>query len=247
MPDSAPALPSSFVFRYRFLIFTAIIVAGFLLPGLISPSSSTTTWMLAAGFTAHRGWLSMQSSSFLTGAVALTFAVAAALIRTWATAFIGADVMLSSRIHTHTVVAAGPYRYLRNPLYLGLELHFVALALLMPLYGAIFSLIAGSIFLALIIRAEESRLAATPGYKEYAARVPRLIPSLTPRTPPSAARPHWARAFLSEIYYWGVALSFAIFLTQYNTQLIVRGVLLSLGVSLVVRSFIVQRTPAATP
>ncbi len=200
--------------------------------------------MLASGSIAHHGWLSMQSASFLTGAIALVFAVAAALIRTWATAFIGADVMLSPEIHTHTVVAAGPYRYLRNPLYLGLELHFVALALIMPLYGAIFALIAGSIFLALIIRAEESRLAATPGYAQYAARVPRLIPSLTPRTPPSAARAHWSRSLLSEIYYWGVALSFAIFLTQYNAMLIIRGVLLSLGVSLVVRALVFKRVPA---
>jgi hypothetical protein len=114
----------------------------------------------------------------------------------------------------------------------------------MPLYGAIFALITATIFLVVIIRAEESRLAATPGYAEYAARVPRLLPSLRPRTPASSARPHWGRSLLGEIYYWGFALSFAIFLTQYNAQLIIRGVLLSLGVSLIVRALIFKRIPA---
>lgn len=230
------------LFRFRSLILILIVAAGFIVPDLIAPSP--TVWMLIAGTIAHHGWLSMQAASFIPGAIALTLTVLAALIRTWATAYLGADIVFSPKIHTHAVVAAGPYRYVRNPLYLGLEIHFIALTLLMSLYGAIFTVITVTLLLALLTRSEESRLITTPGYAEYAARVPRLIPTLRPRTAQSPAQPQWGRAFLGEIYYWGVAISFAVFLTQYDTHSIIRGVLLSLGASFIIRAIFFKRGAA---
>jgi hypothetical protein len=45
-------------------------------------------------------------------------------------------------------------------------------------------------------------------------------------------------AVLSEIYMWGVAVSFAALGWRYNAALVTQGVLVSLGVALVARAFV---------
>jgi hypothetical protein len=146
-------------------------------------------------------------------------------------------------MHGDQVVAAGPYRYLRNPLYLGTFIHALGLALLMPPSGAIFTIIAVGIIELRLIGGEESFLTTKLGesYAAYCKQVPRLIPALTPRVPSSPATPNWPLAFLGEIYMWGAFLSFAVAGWRYNAFLIIRGVLISVGVSLVARAFIPKR------
>lgn len=53
---------------------------------------------------------------FVSGAVVVFLA---ALLRTWATAYLRADVVHDFRMHSEKHVADGPFRYVRNPLYLG--------------------------------------------------------------------------------------------------------------------------------
>jgi hypothetical protein len=146
-------------------------------------------------------------------------------------------------MHSEGVVAAGPYRYLRNPLYLGIFLHTFALALLMPPSGAIFCIGAIGLFQLRLIAGEESFLTAKLGepYLAYCTKVPRLIPAITPRIPSSATRPTWPTAFLGETYMWGVVVSIAVFGWRYNATLLTKGVLISLGLSLIVRAFIPKR------
>jgi protein-S-isoprenylcysteine O-methyltransferase Ste14 len=42
--------------------------------------------------------------------------VCAAFFRTWGTAYLQANVMRDSRVHTEKLLADGPYRRVRNPL-----------------------------------------------------------------------------------------------------------------------------------
>ena len=146
-------------------------------------------------------------------------------------------------MHGEAIVAAGPYRHLRNPLYLGTLIHTFALALLMPPSGAIFSIVAIVLFELRLIAGEESFLATKLGepYLAYCAKVPRLIPAISPRVPASTLQPNWLLAFFGEIYMWGVVVSFAILGWRYNSILIIKGVLISLGLSLIVRAFIPKR------
>ena len=136
-----------------------------------------------------------------------------------------------------------PSRYVRNPLYLGNLIHTLALALLMPPSGAIFCILAIGIFQLRLIAAEESFLTAKLGepYLAYCAKVPRLIPALTPRVPASTLQPKWLTAFLGEIYMWGVVVTFATLGWRYNSILLIKGVLISLGLSLIVRAFLPKR------
>jgi protein-S-isoprenylcysteine O-methyltransferase Ste14 len=230
---------TAFEFRFRSLIIFTLIVLGFWSPGLRTAS----VWMLLSGWLAHQHWLGIQAASIAVGAAGFACAAAAALLRTWATAYLGAEIVQSHSLHSDAVVAAGPFRHVRNPLYLGLTFNVMALAVLMPLYGAIFCVVAIVLFQLRLIGAEEARLAETPGYRAYAARVPRLWPSLLPRVPAPEpkARPRWGQAVLGELYFWGVAISFAVLLPQYNAVAIGRGVLASFGLGLVGRGVLPRK------
>ena len=150
-----------------------------------------------------------------------------------------------------SIVADGPYRHLRNPLYLGIWLHSLALSLLMPVSGAIFTILAVTFFESRLIAGEEPFLAANQGsaYLAYQRIVPRILPSLSPRTPASGARPHWLAAALGESYMILAALAFLVFGWRYNAFLLTKCILISLGISLIVRALnpAQNRKPAAIP
>jgi hypothetical protein len=59
--------------------------------------------------------------------------------------------------------------------------------------------------------------------------------------PASGNRPHWLHAALAEIFMWGVAISYAALGWRYNAQLLIQCVLVSLGVSLIVRALSQQK------
>jgi len=98
-------------------------------------------------------------------------------------------------------MADGPYRYVRNPLYLGVFCMIAALALLMPATGALFVLIAVPAYLFCLILGEEAFLVTQLGepYRIYLRSVPRLFPRLRTTLTPTGNKPHWRQAVLSEI------------------------------------------------
>ena len=55
-----------------------------------------------------------------------------ALLRVWGTAYLGTGTVNSLDMKAGSVVADGPYRYVRNPLYLGLWFMVAAMAFIMP-------------------------------------------------------------------------------------------------------------------
>lgn len=184
--------------------------------------------------------MSFSASTNAVLLMGILFALAGAALRTWGAAYLGSGVVQDSSMHGDRIVAAGPYRYMRNPLYLGTFLHTIALALLMMPSGALFTIIViGSLQLRLMF-AEEFFLAAKLGepYRAYCAAVPRIVPSLRARVAQSAVQPAWGVALLGEIYMWGVVASFVAFGWKYNAFLIIQGVVVSLGISLVARAFV---------
>jgi protein-S-isoprenylcysteine O-methyltransferase Ste14 len=238
-----------FEFRFRFLIHFVIILLGFTAPWerFLSFDRGLTAWLFLAAWPTRYHWLSFNASTITLLVFGTLCALVAASLRTWASAYIGASVVQDSSLHGERVVAVGPYRYLRNPLYVGLFLHVLALALLMPPTGALFMVIAIGLFELRLIAIEEVFLARTAGepYRAYCAKVPRLLPALAPRVPSSGAAPRWSIAFLSEIYMWGVAITFLAVGWRYNSFLIMQGVIVSLGLLLIVRAIIRKPSPDA--
>ncbi|MBB5344803.1 methyltransferase family protein [Tunturibacter empetritectus] len=232
---------SALEFRLRFLIIVVIYLLGFIAPwNSLLHLDSIRTWQYLAAWPARSGWIGFSAATIAVLVLGILCAVAGAFLRTWGSAYLDPSIVQAGAMHGEGVVAAGPYRYLRNPLYLGTLFDTFALALLMPPSGAIFSILAITLFQLRLIFAEESFLTAKLGapYLDYCAKVPRLFPAFAARVPASPARPTWPTAFLSEIYMWGVAVSFAALGWRYNSVLIIKGVLISLGLSLIVRAFL---------
>ncbi len=238
---------SAFEFRFRFLIHAVIFILGFSVPWdrwlhLDSSGPNAHVWGTLSAHLAMLapGTLSIGSAFNLLLIVGGVCALVSAGLRTWGSAYMGAATVHSASMHGERMVAAGPYRYFRNPLYLGIFIHTFALALFMPPSGAVFCVIAIALFELRLIFGEEAFLRAKLGepYRAYCAQVPRLFPALRARVAASATRPAWGIAFLSEIYMWGVVVVFAVEGYRYNAQPIMQGIVISLGVSIVVRALL---------
>jgi protein-S-isoprenylcysteine O-methyltransferase Ste14 len=237
-------------FRYRFWIFLLIYILGFTAPWdsalhLDGTGPNTHLWARLAMLLYRDCGLRIGPAFNVVLIAAILSAGVGAWLRTWGSASISVDVMRDRQMRSDSVVADGPYRYVRNPLYLGVFIHTFALALLMPLSGAIFTLVAIAVFIVRLIFGEEAFLRAQLGepYAAYCAKVPRLVPALRPRVHASGAHPRWLQAALAEIFMWGMTASFAIFGWQYDAHLLLRCVLVWFGVSLVTRAL----APASHP
>jgi hypothetical protein len=143
-------------------------------------------------------------------------------------------------MHGDRMLADGPYRRTRNPLYLGTLLHTLGVAILMPPSGAVFTVALLWIFEVRLALAEEPFLTARFGqpYLDYKAAVPRFLLALSPQFPAAGARPHWLLAFFSELYFPAAFIVLAIFGWSFNAQPIRQGLLISLGVWLIVRALL---------
>jgi protein-S-isoprenylcysteine O-methyltransferase Ste14 len=247
-------------FRLRFWIILAIYILGFAAPwdfvlhldgagpngapgALAGWGGDAHGWGLLAVLLSKGGAMSIAAAFNLLLAAAIMCAFAGAWLRTWGSAYLGADVMRDTSMRSDGVVADGPYRTMRNPLYLGSWLNLLALALLMPASGAVFAIVMLIGFHLRLIFSEEAFLRTKLGeaYCAYLAKVPRILPALSPQVAASGARPRWGQAALAEIFMWGSAVSFAVLGWRYNATLLLQCVLVSLGVALVVKAFATGR------
>jgi protein-S-isoprenylcysteine O-methyltransferase Ste14 len=142
----------------------------------------------------------------------------AALIRTWAEAYLHSSIVHDAGLHGEQLVADGPYRHLRNPLYLGNMILAVGIGALAPRSGFFVIVIGMWIIVYRLIGREEITLLASQGegYRRYLAAVPRLWPAATPQVPASGAKPNWADGFTGEMMMWAAALAMAVFASTQN-------------------------------
>jgi hypothetical protein len=143
------------------------------------------------------------------------------------------------------MVVAGPYRFVRNPLYLGGWLLGMGTSILMPVSGAIFFVAALTALELLLIRDEEHFLSFRlgPVYEEYRRRVPRLLPRISHAQFKMAvtggqreAQPRWVASFVAEIFALAFPLCFAVLAWRYNALILIKCLLVCYGVSLIVRA-----------
>jgi protein-S-isoprenylcysteine O-methyltransferase Ste14 len=228
-------------FRFRVVIFVLLYVLGFIVPwrAIVRGGSDGTLWLAASTLVARTGWMGLAPATLTLTLIALACLLLGAILRVWGTAYLGSGVMRGAVMQGARLVAAGPYRYLRNPVYLGSWLSAFATAILMPPSGAAFFLLAFSAFMLFLISGEERFLAARlgDGYQEYCRRVPRLWPRAGVRETASSARPHWLQAFLAETYPVVFTLCFAVFAWRYNARILIQCLLICYGLSLIVRAF----------
>jgi hypothetical protein len=119
----------------------------------------------------------------------------------------------------------------------------------MPPTGALVCITLITIFLLRLILGEEAFLAGKLGepYLEYLRAVPRLFPRLRAGLPAAGNKPHWMIAFLSELNPIGVFITLSCLSWSYDHMLMLKGILISFGVSMVVRALMKDRDATPDP
>ncbi len=191
--------PSPWWYRRRGTVIGAIYGLGFLLGNLSfdgrPPQPAFLAWgaLFASG---HGGTILLCLS--------IASALAAWLWRASGTAYLQRSVVFAADVQRDRLIVAGPFRYVRNPLYVGNMFLALSVALLAPPLG--FALImAGNAAIAALLAAEESRgMAERYGavYEAFRAAVPAFVPRLTPADVPGSvsAQAAWGPALFGDAY-----------------------------------------------
>ena len=230
-------------YRLRYLVFGLIFALGFYAPWeryTVISLGSSTWWLFLASFPARQQWLTFTASSQLLLILGCIAATVGASLRLWAASFLGAAIVHAGSLYGTRIVTDGPFRFVRNPLYLGAFFSTLALSLLMPPTGAILTIVLIVIFELRLIGAEEAFLLNRIGepYRAYCAIVPRLVPSWRSGLRPAGTRPDYRSGLLSEVFVVGTALSFITVGWNFNSTVIIKGILISFGLALIARAFI---------
>ncbi len=240
-------------YRYRYLVHGLVYTLGLAAPwhspiwGCLQNGS---TWFLASNSSAKPSYQNFAVDWNLILIGILIFAVAGAALRVWGAAYLGANTVHRGAMEGDRMIATGPYRYTRNPLYLGTLLNTVAVCMLMRPEAAVLTFILILIIQFRLIAREEPYLLDSLGgaYHSYLQEVPRLLPSIRPHGPGNYIRPNWKQGLVSEIYVIGCAVSFAAFgwstgFAWETTILhVLSGIIVALGLSVVSRAFTRPRT-----
>lgn len=163
-PDSSPELPpaqdkADILFFPPYLSIAAPLLAialEFVAPlGLLPGWSNPLTFLTGLALLCLAGWLEVTATR----------------------SFAAAQTNVNPRRPALTVVRKGPYRFTRNPMYLGMVMIMLGVAIS---FGTAPFFAAAALLFAILnfafCRFEEERLrAAFPGYATYAARVRRWI------------------------------------------------------------------------
>ena len=242
--------PSALLFRFRMIVLATIIIIGFFAPWIqlwgVGKRISLLEWLALE--LSRAGLLSFTVATPVVIVCAALLAAIGAWLRIWASAYLGHGIVIGAQMQAAAVNADGPYRYVRNPLYLGMILWVAAMCVIMPATGALFVLIGVPLVALGLIAGEESFLAAKlcDPYRAYLRAVPRLFPRQRTTLQPSGNKPHWLQAVVSEITPIGVFITIAFLSWTYDTRLMERAILISFGVSLVARALILGIKPKSS-
>ncbi len=241
---------SAIEFRLRMWIQIVILILGFWAPWIgthdLSRRISTLAWLALEISRSGLASFSVATPVVIVGGAFV--ALIGAVLRVWGVAYLGYGVVHHGDMQGGAVVAAGPYRYMRNPLYLGGWFTFLAISLLMPPSGALFMLVLITIHFLRLILGEEAFLSARQGepYREYLRAVPRLWPRLRSNLPAAMAKPRWFIALLTELNPIGLFFTLAFLSWRYDNLLMIKTVLIIFGVSLIVKALMPRGEAAAT-
>jgi protein-S-isoprenylcysteine O-methyltransferase Ste14 len=224
---------SEFEFRHRFWVIVLIFIVAF--ESYTLEPVNAVEWLLKA-----LGRSSPAPDFFPTAPAArVIFAsgaflvFAAAAVRTWGTAYLENEVVRDGSVRAERLVADGPYRYVRNPLYFGNILMAFGTGLMASPIGWLVLMAGMALTARRLIGREEVLLLEKQGdaYRAYLERVPRLWPSLRPRLPAGGIAPHWGQAWLGEMWMWVLFVGSADFAFTLNGRvfdiMVIAGLVLS--------------------
>jgi protein-S-isoprenylcysteine O-methyltransferase Ste14 len=230
-------------FRHRTWFFFAIFCIG-LAFYWIDPHNSGEViagWLRAqVVFLRENRQQSVVRGVFLVGALVVGIG---AMIRAWAGAYIRAEVLQDSKLRTEKLVADGPFRHMRNPLYLGILIGVFGAGVMCSPMGWAVQVGLAIVFVYRLILREEAELlnGQSESFRDYCRAVPRLLPAIKPRIAASGAHPHWGEGIAVQVNWWGIALANVIWAISLRPWLAFTvggvGFVLSLGQKYVLKTY----------
>ena len=153
--------------------------------------------------------------------MASLFAVLAAAIRTWGTAYLNPEVMVHSKVQTSRLVADGPYRYVRNPLYFGNILLAIGFGVMASRIGCAILVLGMLVFVYRLILREEAGIAASQGdaYRALSCGGAAIAAGFAPAIAPAGGVPDWTGGFLGEAFMWVLAAALVAFAVSLKQQI----------------------------
>jgi protein-S-isoprenylcysteine O-methyltransferase Ste14 len=200
---------TDFEFRNRVWIFALIFGVPFLLLRVDPlPIGSRLADWLAASVPMEE----IYALYIVFGVAALIVLVALAL-RIWGSAYLRQEVVHDHAVHSEILHADGPYRHVRNPLYLGNILMAWAMSFFLPVIGWPVVVIGVPLFCYRLIGREEAALANEQGesYRAFMSAVPRLWPAFRARIPAGASKPDWISGLAAEAFFASFAFGITAF------------------------------------
>lgn len=192
-------------FEYRVVI--SYLIFGFALTTLLF--SKNYTYNLIADSLKISRSLSLSLTFFIIGIINL----ATWVFRSYAGGLLTGHVAVTKQVQTYKLVTAGPYAYVRNPLYLAdiISMSVIGfagppIAIIILLFGKLITSYMYSVY-------EESELSKNIGktYNDYMSEVPRFIPWLTPyRNATDSTKINWKDGLAYNFYALGIGLAFLI-------------------------------------
>jgi len=186
-------------YRHRGLLIAAVYAAGFLLGNISFDNRSTNAVSSAWGnnFAGGKG-------GYIMLWIAVGSALVAWILRASGTAYLNREVVFASDVQSDRLIVAGPFRFVRNPLYLGNVFLAIAIAILAPPVGFAIIVIGNVVVAALLAGEESKQMAVRYGstYAAFRAAVPAFVPRLTAASVPGSAtvRPLWREALVGEAF-----------------------------------------------
>src|SRR5208283_4169175 len=113
---------SAALFRFRMIIMAVIIFTGFWAPWIqylnIGTRIPLIEWLALE--LSRLGLLTFTAATPVVIIFGALIAALGVLFRIWGSAWLGHSIVLNTEMQARTLMADGPYRYVRNPLYLGM-------------------------------------------------------------------------------------------------------------------------------
>ena len=194
---------TKFEFEKRFWIICAIYFTGFFLSVF-----DHTPFIVALRHVIAPSIMRGSSDSDAFARIVITLGAflvfLSAALRTWGASYLRTEVVHDTDQHSEALIADGPFRYTRNPLYLANLPMAAGIGVLASCSGFIFLVLANWIFVYRLITREEESLLKTQGesYRAYCRAVPRFWPALKPRVPSGNLQPDWGQAIGGESFVW---------------------------------------------